>query len=193
MKKWIVLGAVAAAVAFVAAVTLVWGMTSYNGLVSKNETVKTAWSQVENVMQRRYDLIPNLVATVKGYAKHEQQTLEDIAKYRTQWAGAQSPADKVAASKGLEGALSRLMVVMEQYPQLKANENFLQLQDELAGTENRIAVERMRYNEALKDYNLACQSFPGNLIAKMFGFQKKDAYFEAKEAAKDAPKVDFSN
>lgn len=192
MKKWIILGSFAAAAIFVGVLTLVWSVTSYNYIVSSNEAVSASWSQVENVLQRRYDLIPNLVATVKGYATHEQQTLEDITKYRSQWGAAQAPVDKVAASKGLEGALSRLMVVMEQYPQLKANENFLQLQDELAGTENRIAVERMRYNEAVQKYNLACRQFPGNLVAKMFGFQKKDTYFEAKDAAQEAPKVDFS-
>ena len=191
MKKWIVLCALAAAFLFVGVVTLVWGMTAYNHLVTTGEKVTASWSQVENVLQRRYDLIPNLVATVKGYAKHEQQTLEDIAKFRSQWGAAQNPGDKIAASKGLEGSLSRLLVVMEQYPQLKANENFLKLQDELAGTENRIAVERMRYNEAVQEYNLSCRRFPGNLIAGMFGFQKKDSYFEAKEAAKDAPKVEF--
>jgi LemA protein len=191
MKKWMILGGFAAVMVFVGIVTLVWGWTSYNGIVSGDEAVKASWSQVENVLQRRYDLIPNLVATVKGYAKHEQQTFEDIAKFRSQWSAAQNPSDKIAASKSLEGSLSRLLVVMENYPQLKANENFLQLQDELAGTENRIAVERMRYNETLKAYNLSCRQFPGNLIASMFGFQKKDAYFEAKEAAKEAPKVDF--
>lgn len=191
MKKWIFLGGFAAVVLFVGIVTLVWGWTSYNHIVTTDEAVKASWGQVENVLQRRYDLIPNLVATVKGYAKHEQQTLEDITKYRSQWQNTQVPADKMAASKGLEGALSRLMVVMENYPQLKANENFLQLQDELAGTENRIAVERMRYNQAVQEFNLSCRQFPGNMIAKMFGFEKKDSYFEAKDAAKEAPKVDF--
>jgi LemA protein len=191
MKKWMILGGFAAVVLFVGIVTLVWGWTSYNHIVTTDEAVKASWGQVENVLQRRYDLIPNLVATVKGYAKHEQQTLEDITKYRSQWQNTQVPADKMAASKGLEGALSRLMVVMENYPQLKANENFLQLQDELAGTENRIAVERMRYNQAVQEFNLSCRQFPGNMIAKMFGFEKKDSYFEAKDAAKEAPKVDF--
>jgi len=193
MKKWLAVGAVVAVVLFVAVVTFVWGSTVYNGIVTKGETVKQAWAQVDNGLHRRYDLIPNLVATVKGYAKHEQTTFEDIAKYRSQWGAAQAPVDKMAASKGLEGALSRLLVVMENYPQLKANENFLKLQDELAGTENRIAVERMRYNEALKEYNLSCKRFPGNLIAGMYGFQPNEAYFEAKEAAKEAPKVDFNN
>ncbi len=192
MKKWIVLGGIAAVLLSVALVMLTWGAGVYNSLVTNREQIKQSWSQVENVLQRRYDLIPNLVATVKGYAKHEQSTLEDIAKYRTQWAGAQGPGQKIQASQGLEGALSRLMVVMENYPQLKANEGFLKLQDELAGTENRIAVERMRYNEAIQAYNVQCRQFPGNLIAGMFGFAPNEDYFKAKDAAQDAPKVDFN-
>ena len=164
---------------------------SYNGLVSANVGVDTQWAQVENVLQRRYDLIPNLVATVKGYAKHEAGVLEEVTRLRSQWGEAHTPGDKVKAANNLEGALGRLMVVVEKYPDLKANENFLKLQDELAGTENRIAVERMRYNEVVQNYNLKVQSFPSNLIASMFHFQPKDAYFKAKEAAQEAPKVEF--
>ncbi len=164
---------------------------SYNGLVSANVGVDAQWAQVENVLQRRYDLIPNLVNTVKGYAKHEREVLEEVTRLRSQWGEAKNPSDKVRASNDLEGALSRLMVVVEKYPDLKANQGFLQLQDELAGTENRIAVERMRYNEAVQTYNLKVQSFPSNLIASIFNFKPKDAYFKAKEAAKEPPKVEF--
>jgi LemA protein len=191
MKKWIALAGFAAAALFVAAVGFLWGMGAYNRLITSNETVNAAWGQVENVLQRRYDLIPNLVETVKGYAKHEQQTFEDIAKYRSQWGAGRNAEEKIEASKGLEGSLARLLVVLENYPQLKANENFLKLQDELAGTENRIAVERQRYNSAVLEYNLTCQRFPGVLIAKLFGFAKKNAYVEAKPAAQEAPKVQF--
>jgi LemA protein len=167
-----------------------WAAGSYNGLVRRRESIKGAWGQVENVLQRRYDLIPNLVETVKGYAAHEKSTLEDIAKFRSQWAAAPSPADKMAASKGLEGALGRLMVVMENYPQLKADQTFLKLQDELAGTENRIAVERKRYNEEVQAYNTAAETFPGVITARIFGFGPKP-YFEAPETAQAAPKVSF--
>jgi LemA protein len=164
---------------------------SYNGLVSANVGVDAQWAQVENVLQRRYDLIPNLVATVKGYAKHEAGVLEEVTRLRSQWGEAKSTPDKVKASNDLEGALGRLMVVVEKYPDLKANEGFLKLQDELAGTENRIAVERMRYNEAVQNYNLKVQRFPSNLMASIFNFKVKDAYFKAKEAAQEPPKVEF--
>ncbi len=164
---------------------------SYNGLVSANVGVDAQWAQVENVLQRRYDLIPNLVATVKGYAKHEAGVLEEVTRLRSQWGEAKSTPDKVKVSNDLEGALGRLMVVVEKYPDLKANEGFLKLQDELAGTENRIAVERMRYNEAVQNYNLKVQSFPSNLMASIFNFKVKDAYFKAKEAAQEPPKVEF--
>jgi LemA protein len=164
---------------------------SYNGLVSANVGVDASWAQVENVLQRRYDLIPNLVNTVKGYAKHEANVLEEVTRLRSQWGEAKTPSDRVKAANDLEGALSRLMVVVEQYPNLKANESFLKLQDELAGTENRIAVERMRYNAAVQLYNLKVQSFPSNLIASIFSYKTRDAYFKAKEGAKEAPKVEF--
>jgi LemA protein len=191
MKKWAILGAAALAVLATVLVTVVWGSAVYNNLVTTSESVDASWAQVENVLQRRYDLIPNLVNTVKGYAKHEKETLENIAKFRSQWGAAQGAGEKIEASRGLEGALSRLLVVLERYPDLKANQNFLKLQDELAGTENRIAVERLRYNESVQSYNLMCRRFPGNLIAGIFGFQKKESYFEAKEAAKETPKVEF--
>ncbi len=168
------------------------GMGSYNSLVSSNEAVEAQWSQVENVMQRRFDLIPNLVATVKGYAKHEKEVLEEVTRLRSQWGAAQTRDEKVQTSDQLEGSLSHLMVVLENYPDLKANEGFLKLQDELAGTENRVAVERQRYNEVLQDYNVRTRSFPSNIMASLFGFQRKDAYFKAVSGADQAPKVDFN-
>jgi LemA protein len=164
---------------------------SYNGLVSANVAIDSGWAQVENQLQRRYDLIPNLVNTVKGYAKHEASVLEEVTRLRSQWGEAKDTPAKVKAANDLEGALGRLMVVVEKYPELKANEGFLKLQDELAGTENRIAVERMRYNEAVQAYNLKVQSFPSNLMAGIFGYKPKDAYFKAKEEAKAPPKVEF--
>ncbi len=164
---------------------------SYNGLVSANVGIDSQWAQVETVLQRRYDLIPNLVATVKGYAKHEAGVLEEVTRLRSQWGEAKDTGGKIKASNDLEGALSRLMVVVEKYPDLKANEGFLKLQDELAGTENRISVERMRYNQAVQDYNTKVQSFPSNIIANIFSFKVRDVYFKAAEAAQQAPKVEF--
>ncbi|MGH7738611.1 MAG: LemA family protein [bacterium] len=168
------------------------GMGSYNSLVSSNEAVEAQWSQVENVMQRRFDLIPNLVNTVKGYAKHEKDVLVEVTRLRSQWGAAQTRADKVKTSDQLEGSLNHLMVVLESYPNLKANEGFLKLQDELAGTENRIAVERMRYNQAVQNYNIKVRSFPSNIMASLGGFQRKDDYFKAVAGAEQAPKVDFN-
>jgi LemA protein len=164
---------------------------TYNGLATAKVGIDAQWAQVETVLQRRYDLIPNLVETVKGYAKHEASVLEEVTRLRSQWGAAKDTAGKVSASNDLEGALSRLMVVVEKYPDLKANEGFLRLQDELAGTENRIAVERMRYNQAVQDYNVKVQTFPSNLIASMCGFKTVDTYFKAKDAAQEAPKVQF--
>src|ERR1700740_3342544 len=162
-----------------------------NTLVTKNEGVKAAWSQVDIVLQRRADLIPNLVNTVKGYAQQEVTVFGDIAKARSALLNAQSPADKIAANQQLDGALGRLLVVVENYPQLKSNENFLRLQDELAGTENRIAVERKRYNDTLQDYNTYIQQFPNSLFAGWAGFKPNEAYFQASEGARTAPKVKF--
>jgi LemA protein len=167
-----------------------WAAASYNGLVRKQQAVNGSWAQVENVLQRRYDLIPNLVETVKGYAKHEKELLEDITRLRSQWGAASAPADKIRAAAPLEGALSRLMVVLENYPNLKADQSFLKLQDELAGTENRIAVERKRYNEAVQDYNTSIKVLPGAVFARLFGFSEHP-YFEAPAAAKEAPQVRF--
>lgn len=162
-----------------------------NTLVAKDQAVKAAWSQVDIVLQRRADLIPNLVETVKGYAQQEVTVFGDIAKARSALLSAGTPADKIAANNQLDGALGRLLVVVENYPQLKSNENFLRLQDELAGTENRIAVERKRYNDALQDYNTDVLQFPNSLYAGFAGFKQNDAYFKAAEGAREVPKVDF--
>src|SRR6267378_5485721 len=162
-----------------------------NTLVAKNEEVKAAWSQVDIVLQRRADLIPNLVETVKGYAKQEQTVFGDIAKARSALLSAGSPQEKIAANGQLDGALGRLLLIVENYPQLKSNENFLRLQDELAGTENRIAVERRRYNDAVQDYNTFIALFPNNLVASLSAFTRNDAYFKTEEGARQVPKVDF--
>src|ERR1041385_4971520 len=167
-------------------------VSARNTLVTKSENVKAAWSQVDIVLQRRADLIPNLVETVKGYAKQEQTVFGDIAKARSSLLSAGSPQEKIAANNQLDGALGRLLVIVENYPQLKSNENFLRLQDELAGTENRIAVERKRYNDTLQDYNTYVQQFPSSIFAGWAGFKANDAYFAASEASRQAPKVNFS-
>ena len=164
-----------------------------NTLVTKNEAVKSAWSQVDVVLQRRADLIPNLVETVKGYAQQEQTVFGDIAKARSALLSAGTPQQKIAANGQLDGALGRLLLIVENYPQLKSNENFLRLQDELAGTENRIAVERKRYNDTLQDYNTYVQQFPKSLFASWAGFKPNDAYFQASEGSRAVPKVNFSS
>jgi LemA protein len=164
-----------------------------NTLVQKNEAVKAAWSQVDIVLQRRADLIPNLVETVKGYAAQEQTVFGDIAKARSALLSAGSPQQKIAANGQLDGAIGHLLAIVENYPQLKSNENFLRLQDELAGTENRIAVERKRYNDALQDYNTYVQQFPNSFFAGMAGFKPNEAYFEASEGSRAVPKVNFSS
>jgi len=163
-----------------------------NTLVAKNEAVKSAWSQVDVVLQRRADLIPNLVETVKGIAKQEQTVYGEIAQARSQLLSAGTPEQKIAANARLDGALGRLLAIAENYPQLKSNENFLRLQDELAGTENRIAVERKRYNDTLQDYNTYVQQFPGSMFAAGAGFKPNTAYFAATEGARTVPKVNFS-
>ena len=167
-------------------------VSTKNTLVQKNEAVKSAWSQVDVVLQRRADLIPNLVETVKGYAKQEQTVFGDIAKARSALLSAGTPQQKIAANGQLDGALGRLLLVVENYPQLKSNENFMRLQDELAGTENRIAVERKRYNDTLQDYNTYVQQFPNSIFAGWAGFKPNDAYFAASEAARQVPKVNFA-
>lgn len=162
-----------------------------NQMVAKNEAVKSAWSQVDIVLQRRADLIPNLVETVKGFAVQEQTVFGDIAKARSALLSANTPQQKISANQQLDGALGRLLVVVENYPQLRSNENFLRLQDELAGTENRIAVERKRYNDSLQDYNTYIGQFPNSVWANMAGFHRNDAYFTAAEGSRQVPKVDF--
>lgn len=172
----------------------------YNGFVQLDESVNQTWAQVQNVYQRRYDLIPNLVETVKGYAAHERQTLQAVTEARSRVGGVinlraedltpENIARFQAAQAGLSGALQRLMVVIERYPNLKANENFIRLQDELAGTENRIAVERRRFNEAVQVFNERVRRFPQMIFAGIFGFEKK-GYFEAAEQAEEAPRVQF--
>jgi LemA protein len=166
-------------------------VSSRNQMVMKNEAVKSAWAQVDVVLERRADLIPNLVETVKGFAAQEQTVFHDIASARSALLGAQTPADKIAANGQLDGAIGRLLAIVENYPQLKSNENFLRLQDELAGTENRIAVERKRYNDAIQDYNTYIGLFPNNIFAGWAGFQRNNAYFAASEASREAPKVQF--
>lgn len=180
-------------------IIFLWVKGAYNGMVSEEEKVTSSWSQVENVYQRRADLIPNLVATVKGYAEHERETLEGVINARSK--ATQTTIDpasltpenisKFQAAQGeLSSALSRLMVVVERYPDLKANQNFLELQAQLEGTENRITVERQKFNEAARGYNTLIRKFPKNILAGMFGFERK-AYFEAQEGSETAPKVEF--
>ena len=163
---------------------------SYNKFVSQEEAIKAQWAQVQNQLQRRNDLIPNLVETVKGYAQHEQSVYKDIADARSQLLNAKTPEESIAAANRQTSALGRLLAVVENYPQLKANEQFNRLMDELAGTENRLAVERMRYNERVQEYNTSRRQFPANVTAKMFGF-KEYPFFQAPAEAKQVPKVNF--
>lgn len=194
-KKWIILIAIVLAVVII----ISSGVSMYNGLVSRQESVEAQWAQVENVYQRRADLIPNLVNTVKGYAQHEKQTLTDVIEARSKATAVNiNPENMSAASlqkfqaaqDNLSSALSRLMVVVEKYPDLKANQNFLELQAQLEGTENRISVERRKFNISAQDYNTAIRKFPKNIFASVFGFEKK-AYFKAVEGANKAPEVKF--
>lgn len=186
-----------AAIIAIAAIVLIalFGASKYysvkNDLVTQREAVNAQWSDVDVVLQRRADLIPNLVNTVKGFAAHETEVYKSIADARAALVGAKTPQDKIAANDQLSTALSRLLVIAENYPQLKSNENFLQLQDELAGTENRIAVERRKYNEVLERYNVEIQKFPANIVAGIAGFTRNDAYFKTEPGAREAPKVQF--
>ncbi|MBZ5585758.1 MAG: LemA family protein [Acidobacteriia bacterium] len=162
-----------------------------NNLVRQREAINAQWADVETVLQRRADLIPNLVETVKGFAKHETEVYKDIADARAALIGARTPPEKIQANGQLENALSRLLVIAENYPQLRSNENFLRLQDEIAGTENRIYVARRKYNEALAHYNTSIDVFPGNVVASLAGFHRDDAYFKTEPGAAKAPKVQF--
>jgi len=162
-----------------------------NQLVTEKEAVAAQWSQVDITLQRRADLIPNLVETVKGYGKHEQGVMDTVANARSALLNAKTPQEKIAANNQLDNAIGRLLVVVENYPNLKANENFLRLQDELAGTENRIAVERRKYNEKVQEYNTQIQLFPNNIVASLSGFTRNDAYFKTEPGARTSPKVAF--
>jgi len=179
-----------AVIAVFALLTIFWGVGQYNKVVSMDEQVKSQWAQVENQLKRRYDLIPNLVETVKGYAKHEKEVFENIANARTKYFQAQTVKDKIQASQQLEGALSRLLMLQENFPQLKANESFLKLQDSLEGTENRIAVERKRYNDDVRELNAYRRTVFGRVIASLAGVGEA-TYYEIPQAEKEAPKVKF--
>jgi LemA protein len=191
-KPWLFgCGALALGAGVLAVLLGGWAMSVNNELVSLQEKMKASWAQVETVLQRRYDLIPNLVATVKGYAEHEKEIFENVARLRSQWSAAQTLPEKTKAATEMEGALARLLVVAENYPQLKANENFRGLQDELAGTESRISVERQRYNGTVQAYNTRVRQMPTSLVAAFMGFHPSDAYFNAAPTAKEVPKVQF--
>jgi LemA protein len=166
-------------------------MGSKNDLVTEREAIKGSWANVDAALQRRADLIPNLVETVKGFATHEEKVINDVTSARAAMMGAKSPQEKIDANGRLDSALGRLFVVVENYPNIKANENFARLQDELSRTENRINVERRKYNETVQKYNTDIQVFPKSIAAGMFGFQREDAYFKADDGAKTAPKVKF--
>jgi LemA protein len=185
-----VIGIVLGVVFLLVLVPLLYFKGTYNTLVAMDESVKAAWAQVENQLQRRYDLIPNYVETVKGYAAHEKEVLTRVTEARSRVGGAGSIDEKIEANNALSSALSRLLVVVEQYPDLKANVNFIRLQDELAGTENRIAVERMRFNEQVRAFNTRIRSFPTNVIAGIFGFKKAE-FFDVPKEREEAPKVKF--
>ncbi|WP_320939383.1 LemA family protein [Lysinibacillus capsici] len=188
MKK--ILGPIGIIVIILVVIALLF-IPKYNSLVTAEENVDSKWAQVENQLQRRYDLIPNLVESVKGYANHEQEVIANITEARAQMGNASSPEEQAVANDALTGALSRLLVVVENYPNLKADANFRQLMDELAGTENRLAVAREDYNNEVQQFNKHVKRFPGNLIAGMFGFEQKE-YFKAAAGADKAPSIDFS-
>jgi len=164
---------------------------SYNKFTTQEEALKAQWGQVENVLQRRHDLIPNLVETTKGFAQQEKDVFQSVADARAKMAGAKTPADTMAAANAESSALARLLLVVENYPQLKSDQTFLQLMNELAGTENRIAAERKRYNDRVQEFNTTRRNFPSNITGAIFGF-KEYPYFDAPDSAKEAPKVDFS-
>jgi len=182
---------VVAVIVLIGIVIIGSAVSDRNDLYREREAINAQWSQVDVAIQRRADLIPNLVETVKGYAKQEQAVIKEVTDARAALGGARTPQERIAANGQLDTALSRLLVVVENYPQLKSNENFLRLQDELAGTENRIAVERRKYNEAVQKYNTDIGLFPKNIAASIFGFQRNDAYFKTEPAARQVPHVAF--
>jgi len=186
---WLIILIVAIVVVFIFGS---WYVNTRNSLVQMEESVSAAWSEIDNQLQRRSDLIPNLVATVKGYASQEEQIFTQIAEARAKLAGANTVPETAAGYNQMQSALSRLLVVVENYPELKSNQNFIRLQDELAGTENRIAVARRRYNEAVRQFNTRIRSFPASIIAGQLGFSAKE-YFQIEESAKQVPTVDFGN
>jgi LemA protein len=191
LSKGIIIGiGIVAILLVVLIIGAIFFIVPYNRLTRLDVETDRAWAEVNNQLQRRNDLIPNLVSTVKGYATHERELFDHIADARAKLAGASTIPDKISASNEMSGLLSRLLVIVENYPQLKANENFLKLQDELSGTENRLAVARNRYNEAVKNYNTAIRVFPSNILAGLFGFTGKQ-FFEAPESAKQVPQVSF--
>lgn len=186
-KKWIPLIVIGSIVL----ILVLFSVSRYNSLVSSQETVKGQWSEIDNQLKRRADLIPNLVNTVKGAAAHEKEIIDSVTNARAKLAGAGGPVDKAAANAELSSALSRLMVVVENYPQIKANENFRALQDQLEGTENRISTARGRYNETVKEHNSKIKRFPNNMFAGMFGVDSAE-YFEVADADKKTPEVKFN-
>ena len=195
MRKGLIIGGVIVGLLLLGAIAF-GGMfvTHRNTMVQQREAIEAAWSQVDVVIQRRADLIPNLVETVKGFASQEQEVFSNIASARAALGGARSPAETIAANDQLTGALSRLLLIVENYPELRSNQNFIRLQDELAGTENRIAVERRKYNESVQTFNTYIQLFPNNVVASMSGFSREDAYFRTSEEARQAPPpVNFSD
>ncbi len=187
MKKWlVVLGVILVVLLMIGG----WLRTTYNSTVVMQEQVNNSWAQVQTVLQRRYDLIPNLVETVRGYASHEERVFTEVTEARAKVGAATTPEQRMQAEGDLSNALARLMVVVEAYPNLKANQNFITLQDQLESTENRISIERQRYNDNVRLYNQYIRQFPQNIIAGMFGFERKP-FFEAAGAAQEAPKVEF--
>ena len=183
-------GWIAIIVIAILVILVVAAVSTYNSLARKDVMVDNTWAEIDNQLKRRSDLIPNLVETVKGYATHEKELFENIANARAKLAGAATIPDKIGAANELSGFLGRLLAIAENYPQLKANENFLHLQDELSGTENRISVSRTRYNQAVRDFNTAIRVFPSNIMAGILGYQKKE-FFEVPESEKEVPEVKF--
>ncbi len=190
MRKALIIGGILVGVLLLVGIGLAGSYVERrNTMVQQKEAIQAAWAQVDTVIQRRADLVPNLVETVKGFASQEKAVFSNIAAARAALGGAKTPSDRIAANDMLSGALSRLLVVVENYPELRSNQNFIRLQDELAGTENRIAVERRKYNQSVQQYNTYIQLFPNNFVASLSGFQREDAYFRTTEEARQAPPV----